>query len=224
MGLAERREREKEIQRRKRRREILNAARTLFRAKGYNGATMEDIAREAELSPGALYLYFKNKEELWASLSFEVLEHVNETIKKVYSEKGQSAEKKLERLTETLYKIYEFDPFSMINLIRLQASEKTENCSAETLSRIDELTAENVRSMARFFEDAIQAGLFHGRSPVVLADILLALFNGLVLWEESKRIRDPEKNYLKETMDQAFEIFRYGSGKRTTKKNWRNDV
>ena len=144
MGLAERRAREKGIQRSKRRREILNAARTLFRTKGYNGTTMEEIAREAELSPGALYLYFNNKEELWASLSFEVLEYVNETIERVYNEKGQSAEKKLERLTETLYKLYEFDPFSMINLIRLQASEKTENCSAETLSRIDELTAKNV--------------------------------------------------------------------------------
>ncbi|MDY6850671.1 MAG: TetR/AcrR family transcriptional regulator [Thermodesulfobacteriota bacterium] len=218
MGLAERRAREKEMQRSKRRLEILNAARTLFRVRGYSGTTMEDIAREAELSPGALYLYFKNKEELWASLSFEVLEHVNETIKRVYNEKEQSAEKKLERLTETLYKIYEFDPFSMINLIRLQASEKTETCSAETLFKIDELTAETVRSIARFFEDAIQAGLFYDRSPIVLADILLSLFHGLVLWEESKRIRDPEKNYLKETMSQAFEVFRYGSEKRTTKE------
>lgn len=219
MGLAERKAREKEMQRSKRRREILNAARILFRAKGYSGTTMEDIAREAELSPGALYLYFNNKEELWASLSFEVLEHVNETIERVYNEKGQNTEKKLERLTETLYKIYEFDPFSMVNLIRLQASEKTENCSAETLSKIDELTAKNIRSMAKFFEDAIQEGLFYDRSPIVLADILSALFHGLVLWEESKRIRDPGKNYLKETMSQAFEIFRYGSVKRTTLKN-----
>ena len=40
------------------------AAKRVFSDKGFNKATMEDIAQEAELSPGTLYLYFKNKEEV----------------------------------------------------------------------------------------------------------------------------------------------------------------
>ena len=60
MGIRERKEREKE----RRRQQITVAAKKVFSDKGFNRATMDDIANEAELSPGTLYLYFKNKEEL----------------------------------------------------------------------------------------------------------------------------------------------------------------
>jgi len=55
MGIQERKKREKE----RRRQQIMIAAKRVFSVKGYSKATMEDIAKEAELSPGTLYLYFK---------------------------------------------------------------------------------------------------------------------------------------------------------------------
>ena len=60
MGIAERKEREK-LQRRE---EIVMAAEKVFFNKGFDFATMDDIAEEAELSKGTLYLYFKSKEDL----------------------------------------------------------------------------------------------------------------------------------------------------------------
>jgi AcrR family transcriptional regulator len=66
MGIQERKERE----RGRRRQQIMIAAKRVFSFKGFNKATMEDIASEAELSPGTLYLYFKNKDELCASFTF----------------------------------------------------------------------------------------------------------------------------------------------------------
>ena len=48
MGIQERKEREKE----RRRQQIMVAAKRVFSEKGFNKATMEDIAHEAELSPG----------------------------------------------------------------------------------------------------------------------------------------------------------------------------
>ena len=60
MGIAERKEREKE----QRRNDIIDAAETVFNEKGLEKATMDDVAAEAELSKGTLYLYFKNKDEL----------------------------------------------------------------------------------------------------------------------------------------------------------------
>ena len=52
MGIAERRERERE----QRRNTILDAAETVFFSKGINLATMDEVAEEAELSKGTLYL------------------------------------------------------------------------------------------------------------------------------------------------------------------------
>jgi AcrR family transcriptional regulator len=79
MGIYERKQREKE----RRRQEIIAAAREIFSAKGFNSATMEEIASKAELSPGTLYLYFKNKEELHTSLSINILAHLGKELEKV---------------------------------------------------------------------------------------------------------------------------------------------
>jgi hypothetical protein len=45
---------------------------------------------------------------------------------------------------------------------------------------------------------------------VALADIVWALFSGVVLWEESKRLIDSKKDFLKSTLEIAFEIFNRG--------------
>ncbi len=60
MGIAERRTREKE----QRHNAIIEAAEKVFFEKGFDRATMDEVAHEAELSKGTLYLYFKNKESL----------------------------------------------------------------------------------------------------------------------------------------------------------------
>jgi AcrR family transcriptional regulator len=47
---------------------ILDAAGRCFARTGFHGTTMQDICREAEVSPGALYLYFNSKEALIAGI------------------------------------------------------------------------------------------------------------------------------------------------------------
>lgn len=49
--------------------EILRAAATVFADRGYEGATTNAIAAAAGISPGSLYQYFRNKEELAAGLA-----------------------------------------------------------------------------------------------------------------------------------------------------------
>jgi TetR/AcrR family transcriptional regulator len=64
VGIAERREREKE----QRKNDIIDAAERVFFNLGHEIATMDDVAQEAELSKGTLYLYFKNKEDLYLAI------------------------------------------------------------------------------------------------------------------------------------------------------------
>ena len=56
-----------------RRRRIQEAARTVFAERGYAGASIELIARAAQLSVGAIYLYFRSKEDLYVSLVEDAL-------------------------------------------------------------------------------------------------------------------------------------------------------
>ncbi len=64
MGIAERRQREKE----QRKIEILDAAERLFFSRSYEEVSMDEIAREVELNKATIYLYFKNKEALYATI------------------------------------------------------------------------------------------------------------------------------------------------------------
>lgn len=60
-------------ERQARRRRIQEAARTVFSERGYAGASIELIARAAQLSVGAIYLYFRSKEDLYVSLVEDTL-------------------------------------------------------------------------------------------------------------------------------------------------------
>jgi len=54
---------------RARREHILDAAERCFARSGFHRCTMQDICKEATVSPGALYVYFKSKEELIAGIA-----------------------------------------------------------------------------------------------------------------------------------------------------------
>lgn len=54
---------------RQRREHILDAAERCFALSGFHRTTMQDICKEAKVSPGALYIYFENKEALIAGIA-----------------------------------------------------------------------------------------------------------------------------------------------------------
>jgi AcrR family transcriptional regulator len=53
------------------RRQIMDGARAVFLAQGFDAASMGEIARAAGVSKGTLYVYFENKEELFESIVHE---------------------------------------------------------------------------------------------------------------------------------------------------------
>jgi len=90
MGIAERKEREKQ----QRREEIIQAAEKVFFSMGLENATMDDIAAEAELSKGTLYLYFKNKETLHVEVARRAIILLNKFTREA-AEKVNTATEKL---------------------------------------------------------------------------------------------------------------------------------
>ena len=126
MGIIERKTREKES----RRLQILEAAKKIFSSKGYNSATMEEIADAAELSPGTLYIYFKNKEELHTFLSIDMLKHIAEDVEAV-AQNDELPEMKLDNLRDVFIAVYEQDPMILISLFHLQAGETLKNLSED---------------------------------------------------------------------------------------------
>ncbi|MDL2269099.1 TetR/AcrR family transcriptional regulator [Desulfosarcina sp. OttesenSCG-928-A07] len=207
MGIQERKEREKE----RRRQQIIVAAKRVFSEKGFNKATMEDIAKEAELSPGTLYLYFKNKEELYASLSLRVLQYLHIRVSHVNKETQLSPDQKLRSLIDAMFDVYEFDPLIIINMFHLQSSETLKNLSDSLIEEIKVLSKTSIGAITRIFEEGIEQGIYVDVHPVALADIFWSMFSGVVLWESSKTIiSEYKKDYLKSTLVTAFDLFERG--------------
>ena len=93
MGVTSRREREKEA----RRSQIVDAAQRVFRRNGYLGTTMDEVAAEAELSKGTLYLYFPSKFELFAELSHRALSPIHDRFQAVL-EKSVSGREQVDEM------------------------------------------------------------------------------------------------------------------------------
>ena len=66
-----------------RRREIMLAAAEVFRAKGFHGASMEELCAAADMSPGTLYNYFPGKDAIIKALVEAELEHYAAVVRRL---------------------------------------------------------------------------------------------------------------------------------------------
>ena len=68
-----------------RREAILDAAEKLIAENGMAGMTMDQVAKEADVAKGTLYLYFKNKNSLCAAVNARINKEANQVIKEKMS-------------------------------------------------------------------------------------------------------------------------------------------
>jgi len=74
------------------RQQILNAAKSLFAAKGLDGTTMRAIATEAGYSVGAAYSYYQSKDDIFAALLADSLSDLGRYIKMSVRKNGYPEE------------------------------------------------------------------------------------------------------------------------------------
>jgi TetR/AcrR family transcriptional regulator, transcriptional repressor of aconitase len=82
-----------------RRRQILDAALICFSRSGFHQTSMQQIFEESGLSPGAVYRYFKGKEEIVRAIAEETLRGFGATLEA--GPRGRPAEL-LERIFDTI--------------------------------------------------------------------------------------------------------------------------
>ena len=100
MSTKDRREREKE----NRRQVILDAAETIMQVNGIHGLNIDLIAQETQLAKGTIYLYFKSKEEILATLTLKARNLLFHAFKKAVTEHDLP----IEQLKSVVYANYQF--------------------------------------------------------------------------------------------------------------------
>ena len=144
--------------------QILEGARKVFLAKGFDAASMNDIAKVAGVSKGTLYVYFESKERLFLDLIAEEkradlwpimsLDHDNHDIEAVLNHFGQEF---LRLLTRPYYIKAMRTVFSIV--------ERMPEIGADYYARGPQVCMEK---LAAYFEAQVKAGV------VEIEDCLLA--------------------------------------------------
>ena len=87
---------------------IINAAIKVFADKGFYTANVADVAKEAGVADGTIYLYFKNKDDLLISLFETKMEEILDRFSSL-SKSKQNAEVKLQRFIHLYFQMIEED-------------------------------------------------------------------------------------------------------------------
>lgn len=77
--------------------ELVETARSVFRKKGYAETSVSDITREADVSSGLFYLYFKDKEEVFDAVAESIVLEGYTIIKAILEQGGLTALEKLKQ-------------------------------------------------------------------------------------------------------------------------------
>ncbi|NOY36836.1 MAG: TetR/AcrR family transcriptional regulator [Chlorobi bacterium] len=173
MGIPERKAREKQ----RRFNEIVDAAEKLFFRLGFDGVTMDDIAREAELAKGTLYLYFKSREDLHYAIVLRGLDILNRLIHEVYDRLKTGLEN-IRKMGEAYVRFFKEYPgyFSAIMYFDAIRFEK--------LQPEDKLKILDTNSPLMFFIDVLKEGqedgsITHDVPAAELAVILWSQVSGV---------------------------------------------
>jgi len=66
---------------------IIKAALKVFSKKGYSPAALDEVAKEADIAKGTIYLYFHDKEDLFYSTMMNVIDRLAKKLKETIDEK-----------------------------------------------------------------------------------------------------------------------------------------
>lgn len=165
-----------------RRSEILDAAIVCFSRDGLHCTTMQDIVRQSGLSPGAIYNYFKSKEEIIAAIATRRQEKEREHVASAINE--GPADKALLRLRDAFLDELSNPEERQRRRVSVQLWAEAQR-NAEIRKIVERSFAEPRKLISKLFVKAQNCGaIVNSIDAERLASFVIAIFHGLVLQNE----------------------------------------
>jgi len=204
MTITERKERERE----ERRMQIISAAEHLFFENGYDQVSMEQIAREAELSKGTIFFYFKNKEALYFTIVLQGIRLLHQMVFNVVNENDGLAITKLGSLGSAGIRFAREYPGyrSMIRLFKsgrfsLEYNDVSNNEVAEITSYSD--------AMINLTEEIVKSGVKDGSIRSDIDPVELAIFIRMMISSVMDKSPELVWSLKRRTIDEDLLISHY---------------
>ena len=177
--------------------ELVRAAATVFRDKGYANATLNDVAECVGSDRASLYYYVGTKEELFHECVRDVVDQHLDKAKKIAANRKSNREK-LTDLIEMLLDSYE-DSYP---LFFVYIQENMSHIAFEEPLWATKMT-EQIKRVEKLYVDVIEAGMRDGSSRNDLPAVLVAnaLF-GMMNW--THRWYVPNRKFSASQIAQTF--------------------
>ena len=190
------------------REKILDAALKVFSSRGYHDATVEEIAREAEVGKGTVYRYFRSKESLYRQMIDAKLEDLNSQIQNIIT----TEEDVLEIIWQCVTVYMQFFEENR-GLYRLILSEEIESVGSKYVKR----ALRNLYPLKRKLLEAAKKGRFKPLNFETAFYGFMGFLHGVV-----QKWLDHDCNYsLLNEVPTVSEILLYGVVKRSEEFNYK---
>jgi TetR/AcrR family transcriptional regulator, fatty acid metabolism regulator protein len=147
--------------------QIIEAAVRVFARKGYYNSRVSDIAREAGIAAGTIYLYFKTKDEILVTLFRDKMADFVDTVRKAIAVEPDAASK-VRRLVSLHFRILEDNPdLAEVVQVELRQGQKFfRGASSQEIGAYFAL-------IGSVLEEGVAEGRFRSGLPVKVATKML---------------------------------------------------
>lgn len=182
-------------------RQIIEAAVRVFARNGYYNSRVSDIAREAGIASGTIYLYFRTKDEILVALFREKMAAFVGAVRKAIAVEPDAVAK-LRRLVALHFKILEADS-ALAEVVQVELRQGHKFFRGASAAEV----AAYFSLIASVLEEGVESGLFGKDLPIKVAT--KALFGAMdqmaTSWVLGKRAYR-----LSETSDAVADLFLRG--------------
>ncbi len=150
---------------------ILETAMRIFARKGFFQTTVDDIARSAKVAKGTLYLYFKDKSDIYISIIENQLNSALSDLQAINKKDLKNGEKLSSIAEDWLGHSVEFHRFFPV--ISMENINQALNIMKEIKPRVFPIITKIICAVAEIIEKGIENGEFRRVNPRVAAIIFL---------------------------------------------------
>ncbi len=189
----------------RRRREIMDAALSIFATQGFHGTTMAQISESAQYPLGTIYKYFSSKKQIYHDLVMERVQQLGEILYEISITPEISPTEKLKQFLFAQSKFYR----SNNEFIRIYISERS-NIDSVLMPKLNRKVSRMNEKMVSLLQKTFEKGLnseFKPYPPREMA-LLFADIAHSVSW--SYLFEDEDETTQHQRLELIFNIFLNG--------------
>jgi AcrR family transcriptional regulator len=169
-----------EQRRQVRREQILDAAHRTFAEKGYQGTTIRDIEQACDLTRGAIYYHFRDKQEIYVSALTVGLRLLRQEFERAAEDREADPRELVTRLLDSYCESYRVNPdFFRVAQHFFFGWEGQSDLDATLLQEITSLVSECLGIVVEVIAQGVERRVFVTRD---------AFFEAILLWSMATNI------------------------------------